>query len=417
MAGGIGSRKRAMNRLSDRRVRSFIAQARAGTAGTKKLADGGGLYLILTPAGSPSWRIKFRFAGKERVYSVGLYPTISLESARAERELVKAHLREGRDPLKARQVNRAAATSASGNTFATAAADWLATRKHDWSAVHYDTTRRALERDVLPFIGRLPVDSISPAMVAAIIKSVIHRGARDTAGKILWNCICVFRLAQANGLCRDNPAVPVREILPKRNEVSRRPALLEIDALRDVLRRADVAPLSPSVRLASRLAAFTAARIGNVTEARWEDFDLDSATPAWTIPRAQMKAKDRPFAHKILLGPTIAAELRAWRSRIGSAGFVFPSPMGNAHIGREGVEKAYSETLQLAGKHSPHGWRASFSTLARDAGFAREVVELALDHLHDNDVARAYDRGERLEERRRLCAWWDAQLSAQTSAV
>jgi integrase len=65
----------------------------------------------------------------------------------------------------------------------------------------------------------------------------------------------------------------------------------------------------------------------------------------------------------------------------------------------------------MAGKHSPHGWRAAFATLARDAGFAREVVELTLDHIHDNAVARAYDRGQRLIERRQLMDWWDATLT------
>jgi integrase len=95
---------------------------------------------------------------------------------------------------------------------------------------------------------------------------------------------------------------------------------------------------------------------------------------------------------------------------IGNKGFVFPSPSGGKHIGRESIEKVYRVTLQLAGKHSPHGWRSAFSTLARDHGFVREVVELALDHAHDNDVARAYDRGERFIQRVELFDWWGTQL-------
>ena len=68
-------------------------------------------------------------------------------------------------------------------------------------------------------------------------------------------------------------------------------------------------------------------------------------------------------------------------------------------------------TLGLADRHTPHGWRAAFSTLARDDGFEREVVELALDHIHDNDVARAYDRGERPQQRVKLMTWWGDQLA------
>ncbi len=112
-----------------------------------------------------------------------------------------------------------------------------------------------------------------------------------------------------------------------------------------------------------------------------------------------MKVATRDIDHRIPLSPEIAAELRQWREIFGSRGFTFPSPQGGKHIGRESIEKVYRVTLKLEGKHSPHGWRSAFSTLARDQGFAREVVELALDHAHDNDVARAYDRGERFTQR------------------
>jgi integrase len=95
---------------------------------------------------------------------------------------------------------------------------------------------------------------------------------------------------------------------------------------------------------------------------------------------------------------------------VGADGYLFRSPVGRKHITRESLEKAYRVTLGQDGKHSPHGWRAAFSTLARDHGLERDVVELTLDHIHDNDVVRAYDRGERLQQRIRLMNWWGDQL-------
>jgi integrase len=379
------------------------------------LSDGGGLYITLTPAGTPVWRIKYRHGGKERLYSPGIFPSVSLEGARAARETVKAHLREGRDPLQARDVERAEAVVAGDNTFASVAADWLAARRKDWSDVHFTKSSQALERDVMPTLGALPVAEITSAMVSSVIARVMERGVRDTASKILWHCVCVFRFAKAKGLCSDNVAEAVREMLPRRRVTSRRPALLNIDALRDLLRRAELANLSPAVRLAHRVCAFTAQRLGNVVNARWEQFALDGDTPAWTIPRPQMKAKERQFDHTVLLSSTIAAELRQWKAVTGGKGLVFPSPTGTGTpISREAVEKVYKQTLNLRGKHSPHGWRSSFSTLARDAGFPKDAVELTLDHLHANDVVRAYDRGERLDERKRLVIWWDAQLTGDS---
>jgi integrase len=165
------------------------------------------------------------------------------------------------------------------------------------------------------------------------------------------------------------------------------------------------------VRLAHRLLAFSGVRVSNVIGAEWPEFDLDGETPTWTIPRAKMKARDRHHDHKVILGPTIAAELRKWRQTIGGKGYAFKSPIGNKHITPESLEKAYRDTLSLKDKHTPHGWRAALSTLARENGFERVVVELALDHVHDNEVVRAYDRGQRLEQRVKLMQWWDAQLS------
>jgi integrase len=370
------------------------------------------MYLMVTPAGAAVWRLKYRLGGKERLCSLGIYPMVGLAQAREDRDAMKALLREGRDPVTERRLRRVGRVAASDTTFDAVAAAWLAKQRSDWSALHYAISRRALKRDVFPLLGNLPVSDITPAMVAQVIEAIAARGARETAAKVLQHCVSVFRFAQARGLCRDNPASPVREVLSKRRPVDRRPAVLEWETLGDILRRADAAHLSRAVRMAHRLCAFTAARIGNVVAAEWSEFDLDAKVPRWIIPRMKMKVQDRQGDHTVILCPTIAAELRQWRSAAGSAAYAFPSPAGGKFITRESLEKVYRVTLSLADRHTPHGWRASFATLARDNGFERDVVELALDHVHDNAVVRAYDRGERLEERVRLMNWWDAQLTA-----
>ena len=403
MAGGIGT-----GRLTDRGIKAFIAKGERG----KKLADGGGLHLFITPAGGATWRVKYRIDGKEKLYSVGTYPLISLAAARVELGEIKGLLLEGKDPVSHRRVSRAVQTANTENTFRAIAEEWLAMKQKEWSAVHHAKSARAFERDVYPSIGKLPIAEITPAIVAKAVEDINKRDVLETATRILQHLNGVFRYAQAKGLCRDNPAGPAREILPRKKIAGRMPALLEFAALGDVLRRAEVARLSQSVRMAHRLCAFTAARIGNVVTAEWREFDLDTDQPVWTIPRAKMKVTTRDIDHRTPLSPEITAELIRWREIIGKRGFVFPSPVGEKHIGRESIEKAYRVTLALDRKHSPHGWRSAFSTLARDNGFARDVVELALDHAHDNDVARAYDRGERFDQRVELYEWWGSELTA-----
>lgn len=400
-------------RLTDKAVKAFVGSAARG----KKLADGGGLYLFITPAGGATWRVKYRIEGKEKIYSVGPYPLVSLAAARVELGEVKALLLESKDPVTARRVNRAAAAAGSDNTVKAVAQEWLAMKRKEWSAVHFAKSQRALERDIFPALGSLPVSSVTPAMVAKAIENIHRREVLETATRILQHLNGVFRYAQAKGLCRDNPAGPAREILPRKKGGGHMPALLDWAALGDLLRRAEIAKLSPSVRVAHRLCAFSAARIGNVVNAEWHEFHLDDEQPVWIVPRGKMKVTTRETDHRVPLCPDIAAELREWRHVFGGKGYVFPSPTGGKHIGRESIEKVYRVTLGLKGKHTPHGWRSAFSTLARDQGFARDVVELALDHAHDNQVARAYDRGERFTQRVELFNWWGKQLtSAQYGA-
>lgn len=408
MAGGIGT-----GRLTDKAIKAFVAKAERG----KKLADGGGLYLFITPAGGATWRVKYRIDGKEKIYSIGPYPLVTLAAARVELGEVKALLLEGKDPVTERRVNRAAMAADTDNTFKAVAQEWLTMKQREWSAGHYTKSSRAFERDIYPALGNLPIASITPAIVAKAIETIHKRDVLETASRILQHLNGVFRYAQAKGLCRDNPAAPAREVLPRKKDNGRMPALLEWTALGDLLRRAAQARLSPSVHMAHRLCAFTAMRIGNVVQAEWREFHLDDEQPVWIIPRAKMKVTDRDIDHRVPLCPEIVAELRQWGEVFGKRGYLFPSPTGGKHIGRESIEKVYRVTLGLAGKHSPHGWRSAFSTQARDHGFAREVVELALDHAHDNDVARAYDRGERFAQRIELFNWWGEQLfNAQRGA-
>ncbi len=402
MSGGINGR------LSDKACKAFVAQKAHG----KKLPDGGGLHLFITPAGGATWRIKYRIDGKEKIYSIGPYPDISLAAARVELAEVKALLRENKDPVSQRRINRAETSAAGDNTFIYVAGEWLVMKQKEWSEGHFTKSARAFERDIYPTLGKLPVASITPAIVAKVVEDINKRDVLETATRILQHLNGVFRYAQAKGLCRDNPALAAREILPRKKDSGRMNALLDWSSLGDILRRADMARISPSVRMAHRLCAFTAARIGNVINAEWKEFDLESNQPVWSIPRAKMKVKSRLIDQRIPLNPEIAAELRQWKNIFGGKGYVFPSPAGGKHIGRESIEKVYRVTLGLDGKHSPHGWRSAFSTLARDNGTARDVVELALDHAHDNEVARAYDRGERFDERVKLFQWWGKQLAA-----
>ena len=410
---------RGINRLSEKDVKRFISQTQKGIAPTKKLSDGGGIYLAITPAGTAAWRFRYRFNKLEQLCSLGTYPQgepdASRAAARAERDRLKRILASGRDPVVERRVEKARASTATGNTFAAVAEEWLEKMQPDWGKVHGQNARASLAHDVAPYIGQHPIAAVTVSMILDVIKRVDRRGSHINARKILQRIASVFRYAQAKDLCSSNPAALVPELLSKPRQPKSRPAVREWAGLGDILRKADKAPLSRAVWLAHRVVAYTTTRIGTVVIAGWPEFHLDTDTPTWVIPRAHCKEKGREFDHVVALSPTIAADLRAWRTASGGKGYVFRSEAednANPYISRESLEKAYRTTLGLNGKHSPHSWRQSFSTLASDEGFVREVVELALDHEPRPDVVRAYDKGLRPVGRAALMGWWGAHLDA-----
>lgn len=407
--------------LIPEQIEAWLATPHTGKVA--RLADGGGLFLVRLPSGGTTWQVRYRLDGKPKTYSIG--PDATLEEARAERarvaDLIKVKPGADKlvvDPVAARRVQKAREEAACGELFKDVARAWLEKEKSGWSETHYAKSKKAIERDVLDpkrsNLANLPVAKITPRDVSKVIERIQKRGVRDTAMKILQHVRSIFRYSQALGMRNDNPAEAAIEVLQRPGMVKHRPALLTFAELGAVLRDAEAANISPAVRLAHRLIAFTAVRISNAVAARWNEFDLDTSPPVWIIPRARMKVRNREHDHKVVLPEQIAEDLRRWRKvQPEDAKFVFPGAQGREHLSRESVEKMMRVTLGLVDRHSAHGWRASFSTLCKEAeaaDFDNQVVDLALDHIHDTAVARAYDRGLRLQQRVELMKWWGDQL-------
>jgi integrase len=407
--------------LTPERIDAWLATPATGKV--MKLADGLGLFLVRLPSGGTTWQVRYKLDGRPKTYSIG--PHATLDEARAERtriaELIRVKPGSAEsvvDPVAARRVQKAREEAACGELFKDVAYAWLEKEKPGWSEVHYLKSKKAIERDVLDpkrsNLGTLPIARITPRDVSKVVERIQKRGVRDTAMKILQHVRSIFRYSQALGMRNDNPADPAAEVLHRPGIVKHRPALLSFPELGKVLRDAEAANTTPAVRLAHRLIAFTAVRISNAVAAKWSDFDLDASLATWTIPRSEMKVRDRSHDHKVVLPEQIAHELRRWRAaQRRTTPFVFPGHSGRKHLSRESVEKMMRVTLALSGKHSAHGWRASFSTLCKEdeaADFDNQVVDLTLDHIHDTAVARAYDRGQRLQQRVALMQWWGDQL-------
>lgn len=408
-------------------VASLVTAARAAhAAGSRhkasKHSDSGGLFLFIDQQARASWRVKFRVRNAEgalveRLSSLGPVAgfstaanAITLAQAREQLKVLKGDLAAGNDPVQQAKVREREKASDNAATFGALTTEWLAKQKKQWSDIHYLKSSQALERDILPMLRDMPVSSIKPAHINKALHAIADRGAPETAHRLRQHVGGVMKTAIARGIISIDPSITAALDLDQKYKRGKRPAFVTFKQLGEVLRGIDAARISPAARIASDLLNATLVRIGELTGARWKEFDLDAEQPRWAIPRARMKDKNKDHDHGIPLPVELAERLKKWRLYCDGSPFVFPGATAKGTISPATLEKLYSRTLKLGGKHCPHGWRASFSTLAREAGHNGEAVEIQLDHAHGGDVQLAYDRGVRWDQRLVVMTWWWAAL-------
>ncbi|MEG3169243.1 integrase arm-type DNA-binding domain-containing protein [Sphingomonas sp. LB3N6] len=375
-----------------------------------KLFDQGGLHLYVAPNGRKSFRIKFRFGGKELLLTIGAVPEVSLDAARARCDQVREQLCRGEDPrtCEIAQPGRARA-------FADVARQWHTHVRRRWTEVHASDVLASLERDVFPAIGAMPIGAVTVPVILNALRAIEKRGSLVTASRVRQRMSAVFAYAMAEDLVDQDPAAIVSRALTPPAPAQHHPALLEIEDARALLAAADLVDVAPVVKRASRFLALTAVRFAAVRGARWEEVeDLDGAAPLWRVPAARMKlaaAKklDAKNDHLVPLSRQAVALLREIRANMhqdnaNMHGFIFDCGAGRT-IGEKSIGALY-DRAGFAGRHVPHGWRASFSTVMNERGADGADIERALAHSPKDKVKAAYDRSERLQRQRDLFQEW-----------
>lgn len=403
-----------------------VKAARA-RASAYKLADGRGLHLFVAPSGRKSFRLRFRFGGAEQLLTIGTWPDVSLENARARVTEAREQLARGEDPR--------AAAAAVPATFEAAACAWLTLQADGWTPVHAADVAASLERDVFPAIGAAELAAIAPAEILALLRAVERRGARETAHRLRQRIGAVFELAIGEGWCATNPAAHAGRGLRSPAPVEHHPALTDVAEARALLAEVDALAQAPVAKLASTFLALTAVRWAAVRGARWEEIeDLDGPEPLWRVPAARMKlaAAKKQLAdndHLVPLSPAAVAVLRACRAAAGDNGacvsrggggetqgvLVFPG-RGGAALGERALVDLYART-SFAGRHVPHGWRATFSTVMNELRPEwRAAIDRTLGHVLKGEggkaakVEAAYNRATYLPLRRQILDAWGALL-------
>ncbi|HVZ45484.1 MAG TPA: tyrosine-type recombinase/integrase [Ramlibacter sp.] len=379
-----------------------------------KVADGNGLYVLVSATGLRAWRWKYRFARKEKVLPLGKYPDVTLAEARAARDEARKKLLADIDPAEERRDAKVALLVAHENSFETVARAWhevWAPTKHQR---YSEDVLVRLERNVFPVLGHKPVSQIEPKDVVRVMDLVQGRGATDIARRVRNTCSQIFRYAVTKGLCSRNPAADFKpsDVLPQRKAENH--ARIDEADLPELLRKIEAYEGSQLTRLAMKLLALTFVRTSELIEARWNEIDFDNAE--WRIPAERMKMK-RP--HIVPLAPKAIEVLRTLQLISGRFELLFPGerdrkkPMSNNTI-----LKAL-ERMGYKGRMTGHGFRGLASTALYERQFPSDHIELQLAHVRGK-VRGAYDHSRQLPQRRKMMEFWadylDSCLSARSTA-
>ncbi len=369
---------------------------------TYKMADGGGLYLEITPKGSKLWRLKYRFLKKQKKLSIGIYPVITLAEARNHREEAKRLLANNLDPAAVKQEIKQEMHSEVANTFEVIAREWFNMKKVEWSDANTVQTIKRLEKDVFPIIGKYPIKIITHKMLLDLAHSVKERGANELAKRIIQMSVHIFRYAIVTGRADKNIAEDLKGMI--KSKAKGHFAAIEAKELPEFISdlRNHKARLTPQTYLAVNFMMLNFVRTGEMIKAEWDEFDLRNKV--WIIPAKHMKMKND---HLVPLSDQSIKILKELRRLHNHPKYIFPSRITHDnHMSNNTILMAIKR-MGYKGRMTGHGFRAlAMSTLMEKLGYRYEVPDAQLAHSKKGDVARAYDRAKFIEERTVMMQEW-----------
>ncbi len=373
----------------------------------KKLSDGGGLQLWITPDGAKRWRLAYRFAGVQKLLALGVYPKTGLRDARERRDEAKRVLRDGQDPCVVKKLKKAAKAAASANTFDAIAAELLAKKRAEKKAGRTLSKTKWLLSLASPAIGTRPISEVSAAEVLNILQTIEARGRHETAHRLRATLSAVFRYAVVTEKAETDPTRDLRGALVAPT-TKHRSAIIQPKAFGGLLRAVAGYDGAPETRIALELLALTFVRPGELRTAEWQEFDLDAAL--WIIPPGRMKMRRE---HRVPLAPQAVALLTELQAITGRGKFLFPSLRSPARCMSENTMNAALRRLGYSkDQMSSHGFRAAASSILNESGLWNpDAIERQLAHADHDAIRAAYARAEFWDERVKMMQWWAAHCA------
>ena len=364
-----------------------------------KIYDSEVLYIEVAPTGSKRWRWRYRWNGKEKLLSFGIYPEVPLKLARDRRAAAKELLVSGVDPSQARKEEKVESRAAE-NSFAAMAEEWYPLYSVLWSEHYKGLVRRRIDEYLIPRLGKRSLSEIPPIEIMGILTSLEKRGVIETANRVLGICSQIFRRAVATGKAKSDPCRDLRGALAPAQE-KHHAALTTKDGARAVMRALDAYQGSFVVCAAVRFTALTFVRQVELRFATWDEIDWEERM--WLIPAERMKMRRE---HMGPLSRQAIAVLEEMRRVNGTQPYIFTGQGRRRRPISENTVRCALQSMGFAGEMTAHGFRSMASTLLNEMGWRSDVIERQLAHVDKNKVRSAYNRAEYITERRQMMQAW-----------
>ena len=366
-----------------------------------KLADGRGLYVLVKLNGAKYWRLKYRFAGKEKLLALGVFPAVSLAQARLLCAEAKALLAANRDPSLTKQIQKNLLQNKSQDTFEAVANEWFAAKIADKSESYKARTWRILEKDLFPRIGQISAGDLTGQMLLAALRAIEVRTI-DIAHRAKQTASQVMRYAVATGRADRDIAADLTGALKPRS-VKHAATLLDPSEIGQLLRSIDAYSGSLVVKSALQLSPLLFVRPGELRTMEWKEIDWENAR--WEIPAEKMKMRQ---PHIVPLATQCLDVLRQIHPLTGRGDYVLPSARkGGRPLSDNGVRTALRSLGYTNEQITPHGFRAMARTLLdEELKYRVDYIEHQLAHAVKDPLGRAYNRTKHMDERVEMMQRW-----------
>ncbi len=366
-----------------------------------KLYDEQGLFIQITPSGGKWWRFKFRFDGKEKLLSFGVYPDVSLKAARDKRDESRRLIAEGVDPSEHRKACKSAKKNSTANSLEVLAREWAFNYFINKSASHKDRTLRRLESYVFPWLGSKPISEVTAPQILDVVNRVKELNKLETAHRTLQAISQIFRYAVQTGRALRDPCVDLRGALPSPT-VKHMATFTEPQEIAGLLRSIEGFTGSFTVQTALRIAPLVFVRPSELRTARWADINLESKEWRYLVSKTKTN-------HLVPLSDQVVKLFSDIKPFSGSGEFVFigghdpKKPMSEAAINAALKRMGYDTQTQITG----HGFRAMARTILHERlNIDPHVIEHQLAHKVPDTLGAAYNRTKFIEQRKIMMQQW-----------